>query len=250
MKFWFLFSSHQDHTNKKKILDGNCFGIELILKVLLYADNWLNACVALERIFHVTQGISFNKNLSRKMAICVIIFLVVTIWCLFIPQLIHLHIFDDDIEERSWCVVKYVEWLATYSSVLIFFHYFGPLTINVLSVICIIGITTHRRALVAEDLGICRHLGSRIKKNKHIIISSAIIICLTLPYLIISIILDCQKSSPLFWFYLVGYFLSFLPSAFIFMIFVLPSSHYRQEFNQFISHVRRRFEIWKLNITL
>jgi hypothetical protein len=247
MKFWFLFYSHQDLPNKKKILDGNCFGIELILKVLLYADNWLNACVALERIIYVIKGISFNKILSKKFAIGISLSVVPIMWCLFIPQIIYLHIFHDDAEDRSWCVVKYSGWLATYSTTLIFVHYFAPLTINIFSIICIIGVTTHRRSLVQRHRSICSHLGSRIKKNKHILINSAIIICLTLPYLIISIVLDCQKSSRLFWFYLIGYFLSFFPTAFIFMIFVLPSSHYRQEFNQFLVYIRRRFEIFTIN---
>jgi hypothetical protein len=249
MKFWFLFYSHQDHQNKKKIIEGNCFAIELILKALLYLDNWLNACVALERIVYVIQGPSFNKKRSRKIAICIIILLMVIVGCLFTPQIIHLHIFHDDIEERSWCVVKYVGWLATYSSALIFVHYFAPLIINILSIICIITVATLRRTIIQMKHSRWHHFRIEIKKNKQHIISSFIIICLTLPYLIISIVLDCQKSSRLFWFYLVGYFLSFFPAAFIFIIFVLPSSHYRKEFKEFLSYIRRRYEVFKLNIT-
>ncbi|CAF4302544.1 unnamed protein product, partial [Rotaria sordida] len=60
----------------------------------------------------------------------------------------------------------------------------------------------------------------------------AIILILTLPHFIISIILDCNKSSHLFWFYLIGYFLSFIPAAFIFIIFVVSSPLYRQEFKK------------------
>jgi len=248
MKFWFLFYSHQDHTNKKKILDGNCYGIELILKVLLYADNWLNACVSFERIIYVIKGTSFNKTLSKKFAIGISVSVVPIMWFLFVPQIIYLHIFHDDAKERSWCVVKYSRWLATYSTTLIFVHYFVPLAINILSIICITAVTTYRRTLIQSHHSFCSHLRKQIKKNKHRLISSGIIICLTLPYLIISIVLDCQKSSNLFWFYLIGYFLSFCPAAFIFLIFVIPSSHYRREFNEFLKYIRRRFQIWKLNL--
>jgi hypothetical protein len=249
MKFCFLFYSHQDHIDKKKILDGNCYGIELILKVLLYTDNWLNACVALERIIYVIKGTSFNKTLSKKIAIGISVSVVPIMWCLFVPQMIYLHIFHDDAEERSWCVIKYSGWLATYSTTLIFVHYFVPLAINILSIICITTVATYRRILIQKHHSFCSHLRKQIKKNKHRLISSGIIICLTLPYLIISIVLDCKKSSNLFWFYLVGYFLSFCPAAFIFLIFVLPSSHYRKEFNEFLRYIRRRFEILKLNST-
>jgi hypothetical protein len=203
--------------------------------------------VALERTVYVIQGITFDKGRSRRIAVRTIISLFVIIGCLFIPQIIHLHIFHDDLEERSWCVVKYVGWLATYSSTLIFVHYFGPLAINIGSIICVIVITARQRFVTDSKRSYWFHLRSRIRKHKYILISSALIICLPLPYLIISIILDCQKSSDLFWFYLIGYFLSFFPATFIFLIFVLPSSCYRQEFHGFLLLIRRRFEIFKLN---
>jgi hypothetical protein len=208
-------------------MNGNCFRIELFLKVFLYLGYWLNACVAFERTLNAFQGLKFNKNRSRKIALWIIPLLFGIIWCLFIPQIIYLHVFHDNTEESSWCIVKYVGWLATYNSVLIFFHYFIPLTINILSILCVIIIAARHRL--------------KTKENKNMLISSAIIICLTLPYLMFSIILDCQKSYHLFWFYFIGYFLSFLPATFIFMIFVLPSSSYRKEFYGFILSIRRRF---------
>jgi hypothetical protein len=242
LKFWFLFHSYQDSIGLRDVLKGNCFGIEPLLKLFLYIDTWLNACVAIERTVTVIRGGGFNKQLSRKIAVWIILILALTIIGLFIPQAIYLYIFDDEMEERSWCVVTYVKWLATYSSTLIFVHYFAPLAINIFSIICIMIITACRRGKSQRNHSFCLHLRSRIRKNKHILISSAIIICLTLPHLIISIILDCQKASHLFWFYLIGYYLSFCPAAFIFLIFVLPSKLYREEFNEFIIDARRR---WK-----
>jgi hypothetical protein len=241
-KFWFLFHSHQNSISRRNILEGNCFGIEPLLKIFLYTDTWLNACVAIERTITVIQGPRFNKQRSRKIAFWIIAILAMTIIGLLMPQLIYLHIFDDQMEERSWCVVTYVKWLATYSSTLIFIHYFGPLGINMFSILCIMIITARRRAKSQKDRNFWVHLRSRIKINKHILISSTIIICLTLPHLIISIILDCQKSSNLFWFYLLGYFLSFCPATFVFTIFVLPTQLYRQEFYEFIADIRKRFK--------
>jgi hypothetical protein len=241
-KFWFLFHSHQNSISRRNILEGNCFGIEPLLKIFLYTDTWLNACVAIERTITVIQGPRFNKQRSRKIAFWIIAILTMTIIGLLMPQLIYLHIFDDQMEERSWCVVTYVKWLATYSSTLIFIHYFGPLGINMFSILCIMIITARRRAKSQKDRNFWVHLRSRIKINKHILISSTIIICLTLPHLIISIILDCQKSSNLFWFYLLGYFLSFCPATFVFTIFVLPTQLYRQEFYEFIADIRKRFK--------
>ena len=247
LKFFFLFFSHQDFVGQQHVLKGNCFGIEPLLKGFLYLDSWLNACVAIERTITVLQGITFNKNRSRKVAKWTTILLFFIIAGLFFPQLFHLHLFHDQAEERSWCVIRYEPWLQIYSSTLIFFHYFVPLTINLLSILLIIIVTTRQRILLQPNLSFWFHLRSRIKKHKHVLISSTLIICLTLPHLIISIILDCQKSSHLLWFYLIGYFLSFCPAAFMFIIFVLPSPLYRKEFYKFIAYIRRRFQIVKLN---
>jgi hypothetical protein len=166
----------------------------------------------------------------------------VIIICLLIPQLIHLHIFNDEIEERSWCVVKYTPWLRIYSTTLIFFHYFAPFFINIFSPIFVIIITSLQRSRIQIDRSFWIHLKLKITEQRHILMSPVIIVCLTLPNLIISMILDCKKSSRLLSFYLIGYYLSFCPAAFVFMIFVLPAPLYKGQFNQLIARTRRRFE--------
>jgi hypothetical protein len=242
LKFWLLFFSNQDYYgqhNQQRIFRGNCY-IEPALKVFLYLNNWLNACVAIERAMSVLQGVTFNKNRSKRVARWITLLLFSIIVCLFITQLIHLHIFDDETEERSWCVVKYTPWLQIYSTTFIFFHYFAPLSINIFSLIFVIITIALQRARTQNDRSFWVYLKLRVKEQKHILMSSAIIVCLTLPYLITTIILDCKKSSRLLWFHLIGYFLSFFPAALVFMIFVLPSSLYKQEFKQLIARIHRR----------
>jgi hypothetical protein len=64
---------------------------------------------------------------------------------------------------------------------------------------------------------------------------------LTLPHLIVSIVLDCNKSSYLFSFYLTGHFLSFVPAALVFVVFVVPSPLYRQQFLLIVASFARHF---------
>ncbi|CAF1367125.1 unnamed protein product [Rotaria sordida] len=207
--------------------------VSVVITILIFViDNWLNACVAIERTVSVFQGVYFNKNKSKQIAYYIIILLFVFIFCLSITQLVKLHVFEDKIEERSWCVVTYSSWLQTYSSIWTFFHYFAPLFINLLSALLIIIKTTHQRVGTQTSLSFLILLRHKLKKYKYLLISPAIILILTLPHFIISIILDCNKSSHLFWFYLIGYFLSFIPAAFIFIIFVVSSPLYRQEFKK------------------
>ncbi|CAF3802137.1 unnamed protein product [Rotaria sordida] len=207
--------------------------VSVVITMLIFViDNWLNACVAIERTVSVFQGVYFNKNKSKQIAYYIIILLFVIIFCLSITQLVKLHVFEDKIEERSWCVVTYSSWIQTYSSIWTFFHYFAPLFINLLSALLIIIKTTHQRVGTQTSLSFLILLGLKLKKYKHLLISPVIILILTLPHFIISIILDCNKSSHLFWFYLIAYFLSFIPAAFIFIIFVIASPLYRQEFKK------------------
>ncbi|CAF1378194.1 unnamed protein product [Adineta steineri] len=252
LKFWLLFFSYQlifEHHNLQAILLTNCRIVEPLLKVLLNIDKWLNACVSIERIVSVQQGISFNAEKSKTIAKYAVIMVFLSNFGVYALQIIELRVFTDSIEERSWCVITYSSFMQTYSFTLIMFHYIGPLATNVISAITIIIITTRQRYRTAaksnprfKDL-----LKLKIKHYKHLIISPIIIIILTLPHLIISFILNCNKSSHLLWFYLSGYFLSFIPSAFIFQIFILPAPVYREEFMKLKSHIRRRFHILKLN---
>jgi hypothetical protein len=250
MKFWFLFLSHRDHLGdlvQQNILSHNCLGIELVLKIALYVDNWLGVCVAIERTFSVFHGINFDKKKSKRIASVISILLPIIITCLFIPQILKLRVFKDEMEQRSWCVVRYSPSLQIYISVSILFHYFTPLLIYLSSALFIIITTIRRRGATQTDRKFTLRLVFVIAQYRHLLITPAIILCLTLPHLIIAVTLDCNKASRLFWFHLIGYFLSFIPAASVFIIFVIPSTVVKQEFDQLLAHIHRRLMIFKLN---
>ena len=242
MSYQFFFGQNGLET----ILLINCRFIEPCLKIFIYIDNWLNACVAVERIASVHQGVLFQKKLSRQVAKRIIPIVILINIAMYIPQIISLHVYMDQREERSWCVVEYSSWIQIYSLTLIMFHYFGPLLINIISVISILITTIRQRRSSHANQSWWQHVKSKVRHYRHLIISPVILTILTLPHLIISIILDCNKSSNLLWFYIVGYFLSFVPIALVFLIYVLPSPIFKEEFWQLISHHRRRFEKSKL----
>ena len=241
LKFWFLFYSYRDFSSQKLILFSNCMIIEPLLKLLLYIDNWLNACVAGERAFAVFKGISFDKKSSRQMAKWIIVCVIIINILLLTPQFLYLHLFEDTKEERTWCVVLYSSLLHNYSSFIQFFHFFTPFLINLFSAIFIIIGTTRQRVALEDEHRFTSHFKSKLKQHKHLLISPLILVILSLPRLIISFTLDCQKSSKHFWFYLLGYFISFMPSVLIFLVFVLPSPTYKKEFKQVLSRIQRNF---------
>ena len=164
---------------------------------------------------------------------------------LLIPQIVYLHLFEDKKEERTWCVVRYSSLLHNYSSFIQFFHFFAPFVINFFSAVFIIIGTTLQRVALEDQHRFTNHFKSKLKQHKHLLISPIILVILSLPRLIISFTLDCQKSSKHFWLFLLGYFISFMPSVFIFLVFVLPSPTYKKEFKLVLSRIQRNFSLFK-----
>jgi hypothetical protein len=215
LKFLILFSSHFDFSIRRELIIMSGFGIEIPLKISLYMSNWLHACVAIERIVTVYR---------------VIFCLPIIIIGLMIPQFVHMFVFDDEKEDRSWCVMHYFSWVETYNLTMISFHFVGPLIINLLSSILIIMKTARQRASVHKDKRYLKHFQIKLNQHKHILISPFLLIILSLIHVSITLSLDCNNSQRRFLFHLIGYFLSFIPSIFVFIIFVFPSRTYRKRF--------------------
>ncbi|CAF2441824.1 unnamed protein product [Rotaria sp. Silwood2] len=247
LKFWFLILSYIDFFAQRVILYSNCMVIEPLLKVLLYIDNWLNGCVAVERSFAVFKEVHFNKKKSKKIAKWMIGFMIFINIILLIPQLSNLHLFDDEKEERTWCVVLYSSSLHIYNSFIIFFHFLTPFFINLFSAIFIIIATGRQRGVIKSDYLYMKQFKNKLRQHKHLLISPIILIMLSLPRLIISFTLDCKKSSKHFWLYLIGYFVSFMPSILVFVVFVLPSTVFKKGFKEVIRHGRRRASLFKMD---
>lgn len=247
MKFWLLFISCQNVRGQRYVLEGSCYGVEPLLQIFLQYDRWLNAFVALERATAAIKGVQFNRNRSRTTAIFAIPISFVIVGSLLVPPLTRLDLFYDEIEERTWCVVTYVEWIQRYRTAFIHIYYFVPLLINIISIILIVTVTAHQKHRSHRTQTYMIHVRSQMRKNKHVLISTITVVVLTLPHLIISFLLECKKSSRIFWLSLIGYFLSLFPATLIFFIFALPSPLYKKQFNLLIKLIRKRQRIWKAN---
>ncbi|CAF3904384.1 unnamed protein product [Adineta steineri] len=68
IKFWFVVLTHINVSASLSVLRGGCVSIESILKLFLYLDGWLNACVAVERVVLVFKGVNFDKKKSKSIA--------------------------------------------------------------------------------------------------------------------------------------------------------------------------------------
>ncbi|CAF4172631.1 unnamed protein product, partial [Adineta steineri] len=68
IKFWFVVLTHINVSTSLSVLHGGCASIEPILKLFLYLDGWLNACVAVERAVLIFKGVNFDKTKSKSIA--------------------------------------------------------------------------------------------------------------------------------------------------------------------------------------
>ncbi|UJR34759.1 hypothetical protein I4U23_027537 [Adineta vaga] len=230
IKFWFVVLFQIDFVVNRISLQLSCKLIEYLLKSSIYTDNWLSGCVAIERAYSVFIGVSFNKMKSKYIAKRIICILIILIMLSIIHEPIYRDLYDDKEEQRILCVAFYSQLIQNYNSTIILIHFLTPCIINLFSALFIIIMTARQRNTSQSRLTFQQHFIKQLNEHKQILISPTALVILSLPRLIISLITTCIKSSRNPWLYLIGYFISFVPSMLMFIIFVLPSDLYYKQF--------------------
>ncbi|CAF1667236.1 unnamed protein product [Adineta ricciae] len=239
-----------DLSVRLSVVEGGCKSIETLLKLFFYWDAWLNACVAVERGMSVYKGVSFDKEKSKRFARWIIFILPIMIVGTVIHESIHRKMFKHEVKQRkwysenynidedieigtyTWCITSYSQWLQGYNTAVLFIHLLGPFVANLLSALFIIIGTARRRAEAQRQHSYKEHLREQWNEYKQLVISPIILVFLSTPRLIISLLSGCADVSSHTWLYICGYFVSFTPSILIFVVFVLPSNSYRKTFNE------------------
>jgi len=209
----------------------------------LSLSEWLNACVAIERMFSVLKGVKFDKNKSKTRAKQISWILIILLIVTHIHDPLHRELIDDvdGDQQRIWCLEKYSSSLTKYNTFIILADFLAPFSINVISALLLIIVAARSRSKAESKQTLKQHFLSQLQQHKHILISPLILVLLCLPRLIISFTSGCMKSPQNSWLYLIGYFLSFISSMLTFFVFVLPSKTYKKEFDRTIQQWTRRF---------
>jgi hypothetical protein len=244
LKFLILLLAQMTIISNRSFLSVQCHSIDFLLRFGLYMDQYLNACVAIERVYTIIKGASFSKKKSKRTAKYVIILLVIVIGgtCLHDPvfrDLIDEENHDDeDNVKRTWCIVNYGSTLQIYNSILNTIHFFGPFVINLISAIILITKKSRRQANVHKQRPYKQILIEQFQKNKHLLTAPIVLVILAIPRLILTFVSKCLKSSNETWLFLVGYFIQFIPVVLTFVVFILPSKFYKKEFRKSVDQVR------------
>jgi hypothetical protein len=203
-------------------------------------SDWFSACVAVERAVNVSQGINFNKSKSKQVARWIILIVILSISCTHIYDPLYRRLIDDEDEQRTWCVTQYPSSVQIFNWLLSIFHFSLPFSINCISAVVVIITATRTRSNVQQKKPFKEHLREQLQHHKHLLISPLILVALALPRLIISFLSGCMKSARDSWLYMIGYFISFVPSMMTFVVFVLPSEVYRKEFSKTMKQLWQR----------
>jgi hypothetical protein len=228
IKFFFLLAFQMETLNADIIFHIQCRIVDFLLRFLLSNGDWLNTCVAIERTLNVSQGVTFNKIKSKRIAKRMIYIV------LFGTFGTHIHdqLVNNEEEQRTLCVTRYSSLLQIFDNTITVFHISLPFLINFFSTVFLIISATRIRSNAKKNQTFRRLLHEHFQRHKHILISSIILVLLASPRIIISLTSGCMKSGRDAWFYLIAYFISFIPSTLLFIIFILPSEMYRAEFNK------------------
>ncbi|CAF4466835.1 unnamed protein product, partial [Rotaria sp. Silwood2] len=232
IKFWQLVLSQMSIITNGSIMFIDCISIEIILKSCLVSSEWLNDCVAMERMFNVIK----------------VIFVVIILTILsHIHDSLHRQVINhlNGDQQRIWYLSQYSSTLTRYNKFITLFHFLVPFSINLISAFATIIVAARSRVNVESKLSFKQHFRLKLKQHKNIIIAPSILLVLGLPRLIISFTSGYMRSPRQSWLYLIGYFVSFIPSMSTFFVFILPLKNYKREFDKTIQRwirpFRRRF---------
>jgi len=74
--------------------------IDYVLRSFLSLSDWLNACVAIERVVSVTQGTQFNKAKSIRIAKVMILFIIILSFVSDLQDPFHRERMNDEEDKR------------------------------------------------------------------------------------------------------------------------------------------------------
>lgn len=240
LKFWLLVLAQMLVIVHQSFLMINCRSMDFLLRFFLSTNDWLTACVAIERVFVVLKGISFNKDRSRSVARWISVFLIMIIAASQVHDPLHRQWLHIPEEERTWCIVTYEPFIRLFDTLVVTLHFLGPFLINLLSAVAVIIVAARRRSAARKEKTYREHLHEQLRLNRHLLISPCILVLLALPRLIISLVSGCIQARRTPWLLLIGYFISFLPATLHFLVFVLPSKTYKEEFLTAAKELRQR----------
>jgi hypothetical protein len=208
--------------------DISCKIISYMLSVSIRCSFWLTSWIAIVRVCYVLFPFA---NLLKKSRIAIIISLIT----LFIVAGMNVHellFYQKDPTGQTACVVNFPSMVTTYDGITVLIHYLIPFCIQILSITVLIILAARSRSRSNNNRDtFIGYLKRQFKSQKELYITPTVIVLSGLPQAIFSSSFSCIQLA--IWqqhTLLIVYFLSYAPQLLGFVLFVLPSTSYIQEF--------------------
>ena len=217
----------------------SCKIISYLLSVLTRITYWLTSLITIERLCLVLFPTSSRFKNPHRIFI-LIIFVILYSFTMHIHELMYYTIivdYSDIFLNVTLCVTNYTQSsILTYNRVNVFIHYFIPFFIQIISItILIIQIAVTRSRISGNNQQTFFNvLIGQLKTQKEQYITPIIIVLSSLPQTILSFSYACTELKQSWQRYtlLTTYFLSYLPQMLGYILYVLPSTTYSEEFRQ------------------
>jgi hypothetical protein len=219
----------------------SCKIISYLLSTFTRITYWLTSFVTIERLFTVFFPMSMTLKRPR-LTLILSIFVILIVSSMHIHEALHYTIIVDPSYTSTnvtLCVISYTKsFISTYNQINVLTHYFIPFLIQVISItVLIIQITVSRARTSGNRQQTFFDLFRRqLKTQKEQYVTPTIIILSSLPQAILSFSYACTELKQSWQRYtlLTTYLLSYLPQMLGFILYVLSSTTFSEEFRQTI----------------
>jgi hypothetical protein len=219
----------------------SCQIISYLLSVFTRITYWLTSFVTIERLCAVLFPTSDTMK-NPRLAVGSSIFVILAVSSMHLHEVLHYTTITDlsyTSVNVTLCVISYTQSvISIYNRVNVLIHYFIPFLIQVISItVLIVQITLSRaRASGSRQQPFLDLFKRQLKTQKEQYITPTIIILSSLPQTILSFSYACTelKQSWQRYILLTTYLLSYLPQVLGFVLYVLSSTTYSEEFRQTI----------------
>jgi len=217
----------------------SCKIVSYLLSVFTRITYWLTSFVTIERLCLVLFPTSTTlKNARRVFGLS--IFLILFVFSMHLHEMMYYTIIIDlsyTSKNVTLCVTDYVQSsVSIYHRVNLLIHYFIPFLIQIISItILLIQIACSRARISGNNQQMFFNLFMKqLKTQKEQYITPITIVLSSLPQTVLSFSYACSelKQSWQRYILLTAYFLSYLPQMLGFILYVLPSTTYSNEFRQ------------------
>ena len=108
-------------------------------------------------------------------------------------------------DSYTWCMTSYPQSVQDYNTTILFIHLLGPFLANLLSSLFIIIGSARRRAEAQKQQFYRQHVREQWNDRKQLVISPTVLLLLSTPRLIISLLSGCVEVSRHTWLYVCNH---------------------------------------------